>query len=65
MKKGNPYGEIQKLIETYKGDFEKFYEGGNKTAGTRVRKMLQELKVLAQKIRTEIQDIKNSDTKYE
>jgi hypothetical protein len=40
-------------------DFEKFYRDGNKAAGTRVRNGMQELKTLAQAIRTEVQAIKN------
>jgi hypothetical protein len=40
-------------------DFEKFYRGGNKAAGTRVRNAMQELKVFAQAVRTEVQTIKN------
>jgi hypothetical protein len=40
-------------------DFEKFYGKGNKAAGTRVRKGMQDLKVLAQEIRTEVQNSKN------
>ncbi|MCK5572009.1 MAG: hypothetical protein KAJ12_04585, partial [Bacteroidetes bacterium] len=39
-------------------DFEKFYEKGNKSAGTRVRKHMNELKRKAQDIRKEIQEIK-------
>ncbi|MDQ3339896.1 MAG: histone H1 [Myxococcota bacterium] len=40
-------------------DFQKFYQDGNKAAGTRVRNAMQELKTLAQTIRTEVQAIKN------
>jgi len=42
------------------GDFEKFYDKQNSAAGTRVRKGMQELKNLAQEIRTEVQNAKNS-----
>jgi hypothetical protein len=42
-------------------DLQKFYEKGNKAAGTRARKQLQNLKKLAQEIRLEIQDIKNKE----
>jgi len=42
------------------GDFEKFYDKKNSAAGTRVRKGMQELKNLAQSIRTEVQNAKNS-----
>ena len=41
-------------------DFEKFYDKGNQAAGTRVRGGLQQLKTLAQDIRTEVQAKKNS-----
>lgn len=41
-------------------DMEKFYDKGNKAAGTRARKQLQDLKKLSQEIRLEIQDRKNN-----
>jgi flagellar biosynthesis/type III secretory pathway protein FliH len=53
------YLELQQLIAGVQGDFEKFYRDGNKAAGTRVRNAMQELKTLAQTIRTEVQAIKN------
>tara|TARA_R100000995_G_scaffold45775_1_gene21555 strand:+ start:195 stop:395 length:201 start_codon:yes stop_codon:yes gene_type:complete len=42
-------------------DAEKFVEGNN-SAGTRVRKSMQKVKNLAQQIRVEIQNQKNSVT---
>tara|TARA_Y100000114_G_C11638002_1_gene267781 strand:- start:208 stop:387 length:180 start_codon:yes stop_codon:yes gene_type:complete len=39
-------------------DLEKF-DNGNKSAGTRIRKAMQEIKLLAQQIRVKVQDIKN------
>ncbi|MEX0721701.1 MAG: histone H1 [Balneolaceae bacterium] len=51
--------EIKNLVEEATDEMEKFYDKGNKAAGTRARKNLQELKKLAQEIRLEIQDIKN------
>tara|TARA_R100001126_G_C4824778_1_gene148636 strand:- start:373 stop:552 length:180 start_codon:yes stop_codon:yes gene_type:complete len=39
-------------------DLEKF-DSGNKSAGTRIRKAMQEIKLLAQQIRVKVQDIKN------
>lgn len=42
-------------------DLKKFYGKGNKAAGTRARKGLQQIKKLAQEIRMEIQDIKNNE----
>jgi|TARA_R110002153_G_scaffold6210_4_gene28299 hypothetical protein len=43
-----------------KDDFEKFFVKGNKAAGARIRKIMQELKNLAQEIRVDVQSYKNS-----
>ncbi|MEX0608948.1 MAG: histone H1 [Balneolaceae bacterium] len=51
--------DIKNLVESATDEMEKFYDKGNKAAGTRARKNLQELKKLAQEIRLEIQDTKN------
>ena len=40
-------------------DAEKF-DGGNNSAGTRVRKAMQAVKALAQEVRVEVQDQKNA-----
>jgi hypothetical protein len=42
-----------------KEDFEKFFVKGNKTAGTRMRKVMQELKKVAQEIRDDVQEYKS------
>jgi hypothetical protein len=55
----NRFEDVQNLLDEVKEDFAKFYEKDNQAAGTRVRKQMQALKVLAQEIRTEVQDIKN------
>lgn len=52
--------EIKNLVDETVVEMEKFYDKGNKAAGTRARKGLQDLKKLAQEIRLEIQDIKNN-----
>lgn len=52
--------EVKNLTTELEADLEKFYDKGNKAAGTRARKQLQELKKLSQEIRLEIQDIKNN-----
>jgi hypothetical protein len=52
------YQELLHHIEAMKEDFEKFYTKGKNAAGTRLRKQLQELRRLAQEIRTEIQAIR-------
>lgn len=54
------FNQIKALIEATEKDAELFFAKGNKSAGTRVRKAMQDLKNLAQELRTEIQDIKNS-----
>lgn len=53
--------EVKALMASLEDDMDKFYNKGNKAAGTRARKTLQDLKKLAQDIRTEIQDMKNQD----
>ena len=52
--------ELQSLVESVSSEMEKFYDKGNKAAGTRARKGLQDLKKLAQEIRLEIQAKKNA-----
>jgi hypothetical protein len=41
-----------------KDDFEKFFIRSNKTAGTRVRKVMQEIRKLSQEIRNDVQEYK-------
>ncbi len=53
--------QVKSLMSELEPEMEKFYEKGNKAAGTRARKQLQELKKLSQEIRLEIQEIKNRD----
>lgn len=52
------FTELQELMSSFEKDFIKFYEKGNKSAGTRVRKDMNDLKRKAQEIRKEIQEIK-------
>ncbi|MDR2592550.1 MAG: hypothetical protein LBC59_07070 [Chitinispirillales bacterium] len=52
---------LLKEVESLKGEYEKF-ERGNKAAGTRARKNLQEIKKIAQELRTQIQEAKNTET---
>ncbi|MGA9120078.1 MAG: histone H1 [Bacteroidota bacterium] len=54
----NKLQELRDLLATFEKDFTKFYEKGNKSAGTRVRKHMNELKRKAQEIRKEVQEIK-------
>jgi hypothetical protein len=57
----NRYAQLRELLLSLETDFVKFYEKNNKAAGTRVRKGMQSLKVLAQDIRSEVQGMKNDD----
>jgi hypothetical protein len=54
----NRLQELRDLLVTFEKDFIKFYEKGNKSAGTRVRKHMNDLKRKAQEIRKEVQEIK-------
>ena len=53
------FEQLEQLVADTKEDARKFYQDGNKAAGTRVRKAMQEVKNLAQEIRLEIQERKN------
>ncbi|MBI5648045.1 MAG: histone H1 [Ignavibacteriae bacterium] len=57
----NRFNELVELVQSFEKDFEKFFVKGNKSAGTRVRKHMNELKRKAQEIRNEIQAIKKTD----
>lgn len=60
MSNVNRFEQIKNLVLSLEGDFVKFYEKENQAAGTRVRKGLQDLKTLAQEIRIEVQNSKNT-----
>ena len=53
------FDELQNVINDCQADVTKFVEGNN-SAGTRVRKAMQTVKSLAQNVRIEVQDQKNS-----
>lgn len=48
------YNELEQFVLAIKKDLEKFHNRGNKTAGLRVRKTLQDIKAISQEIRVEI-----------
>ncbi|MBC7448761.1 MAG: hypothetical protein H7330_11960 [Hymenobacteraceae bacterium] len=54
------FPKLKELVMSLEGDFEKFYDKQNAAAGTRVRKGMQELKTMAQIIRSEVQGMKNT-----
>ena len=53
------FDELQDVVNDCQTDIIKFVEGNN-SAGTRVRKAMQNVKSLAQEVRVEVQDQKNS-----
>jgi hypothetical protein len=54
------FEEIKNLINSLDEDVVKFYEKGNKAAGVRIRKSMQDLKTMAQELRLNVQELKNS-----
>lgn len=64
------YDELLKLLTeevevdgkkfNLKEDFEKFFVRGNKTAGTRIRRMMQEVKKISQEVRNDVQTYKSN-----
>ena len=52
------FDELQDAVNDCQTDVSKFIEGNN-SAGTRVRKAMQEIKKLAQFVRVEVQEQKN------
>lgn len=53
------FSKLKELLSAVEVDAEKFYNSGNSAAGTRVRKAMQDLKVIAQDIRTEVTEKKS------
>jgi hypothetical protein len=56
------FENLLKHIKNLEEDFIKFYDKDNKAAGTRIRKGMQDLKEMAQRIRLEVQNKKNEST---
>lgn len=54
------FEKVKQLIADIQTDVEKFYNANNGAAGTRVRKGMQDLKVLATDIRKEVTEKKNA-----
>lgn len=54
------FSKIKALVAELEGDADKFYNKANGAAGTRVRKVMQDLKVLASEIRKEVTEKKNA-----
>ena len=58
-KLNSTFDQLQDAINDCQTDVTKFVEGNN-SAGTRVRKAMQAVKQLAQDVRIEVQDQKNT-----
>ena len=54
------YEELVAKVHEIEEDVKKFYDKENKAAGTRIRKVMQEVKALAQQVRTDIQEKKSN-----
>lgn len=54
----NSLNKLKEFMTEFESDYARFSEKGNKAAGTRARKALQEIRNLAKDIRTEISDSK-------
>lgn len=54
------YEKLKQLVESAAEDIAKA-EGGNKAAGTRVRKLMQDIKATAQEVRKKILEVRSSD----
>jgi len=56
----NSLTRFKELVSEFETDYLKFTEKGNKTAGTRARKSLQEIRNLSKDIRIEISSAKKT-----
>ncbi len=54
------YEDLKKLVEEAENDIKKA-EGGNKAAGTRVRKQMQQIKQAAQAVRNKVLELRSTE----
>ena len=54
------YEELKRLVAEIEADINKA-EGGNKAAGTRVRKQMQTIKQAAQTVRNKVLELRSED----
>ena len=55
------FEELKSLVGDLEEDAVKFYDKGNKAAGTRLRKGCQNIKNVCQEIRIEVSELKNTE----
>ncbi len=53
--------ELVDLVASLEGDFAKFYDQGNKAAGTRVRAGMAQVAAWAKATRADVSSIKNAE----
>lgn len=53
---------LQEFVEALRPDFVRFYNGGNKSAGRRIRKQLLELKKFAQHVRVDVLSVLKNES---
>ena len=58
--KNNRLEDMIQLLTEARNDYDKFYANGNNAAGTRVRKVMQQIKTSAQAVRAHVQETKNA-----
>lgn len=56
------FEDLKAKLAEIESEAEKFYSKGNKAAGTRLRKGLQDIKNLAQEIRVDVSEKKKTET---
>ena len=56
------FNDLKTKILALEEDAKKFFENGNKTAGTRLRKGLQEVKSTSQELRNLVTETKNAES---
>ena len=55
------YEKLKRVLDEIQDDVDKC-RGGNKAAGTRVRKAMQDIKSIAQEVRKEVLDVRDKPT---
>ena len=55
------YEQLKELVENIAEDVDKA-TGGNKAAGTRVRKAMQDIKSIAQEVRKKILEVRSTES---
>ena len=56
------FNDLKTKILALEEEAKKFFENGNKSAGTRLRKGLQEAKALSQELRNLVTETKNAES---